>query len=77
MKKSETFNFGPWTVTSVKGTILKADTLERYSFIIKTYLVLYPASDLACPDISIKTNIFTLCFLCPHQRMQVSLGFDC
>ena len=31
MKKSETFNFGPWTVTSVKGTILKADTLERYT----------------------------------------------
>ncbi|CAB3977496.1 Hypothetical predicted protein [Paramuricea clavata] len=31
MKRSETFNFGPWTVTSVKGTILKADALERFT----------------------------------------------
>ena len=32
MKRSETFNFGPWTVTSVKGTILKADALERSGY---------------------------------------------
>lgn len=30
MNEPETFNFGPWKVTSVKGTILKADALERY-----------------------------------------------
>ncbi|XP_033635774.1 TIP41-like protein [Asterias rubens] len=28
--KTETFNFGPWTITSVKGHILKSDQLERY-----------------------------------------------
>ena len=37
MKKSETFNFGPWTVTSVKGTILKADTSERFVSYISKY----------------------------------------
>lgn len=31
MKKSKTFNFGPWKVTSVKGTILKAEALERFT----------------------------------------------
>ncbi|XP_028414892.1 TIP41-like protein [Dendronephthya gigantea] len=35
MKKAETFNFGPWKVTSVKGTILKADTLERFTSELK------------------------------------------
>ena len=30
MKNTQTFDFGPWTVTSTKGTILNADTIERY-----------------------------------------------
>ena len=29
MKKSETFSFGPWKITTTKGAILKADDVER------------------------------------------------
>ncbi|XP_038048067.1 TIP41-like protein [Patiria miniata] len=28
--RTESFNFGPWTITSVKGHILKSQQLERY-----------------------------------------------
>lgn len=29
MSKTESFSFGPWKVTSTKGSILKADEAER------------------------------------------------
>ena len=34
MKKSQTFQFGPWTVTSTKGTILKSDDIERFVVVL-------------------------------------------
>ena len=30
MKKSDTFSFGPWKITTTKGAILKAEDAERY-----------------------------------------------
>ncbi|XP_046848958.1 TIP41-like protein [Xenia sp. Carnegie-2017] len=35
MTNTQTFDFGPWTVTSTKGTILNADTIERFTAELK------------------------------------------